>query len=157
MGMEFQGTATNLKFLDNWYENPNLSSDFNRNHNSFAYSLILDKSSNIEIKRNVVIAPQRPDGVGTRIGFEVGGDNTVVEQNYVNGVNHVLAANDGVGSASILVKNNKFLNYRQGIGGIRPNSIRYEGSNDGETKLSWELARNRTGVSDAERAEQARM
>jgi hypothetical protein len=113
MGMEFQSTANNLVFQDNWYEHPDLSTKFSDNNNSFAYSLILDKSSNIQIRRNVVIAPERPDGVGCRIGFEVGGDNTTVEDNYINGVNHVLAVNDGVGTASVVAKNNKWSNYLQ--------------------------------------------
>lgn len=138
MGMEFQSSATNLTFQDNWYENPNLSTNFSTNNNSMAYSLILDKSSNINIRRNVVIAPQRPDGVGTRIGFEVGGDNTLVEDNYVNGVNHVLAMNDGVGSASVNVRNNKFMNYLQGWSNSFPASNRtWQNVNNGpNTRLS---------------------
>jgi hypothetical protein len=111
MGMEFQSTATNLVFQDNWFEHPNLSSNFSTNNNSFAYSLILDKSSNIIIRRNVVIAPERPDGVGCRVGFEAGGDNSLVEDNYVNGINNVLAINDAVGTCNVTVRNNQFMNY----------------------------------------------
>ena len=85
MGMEFQGCANNLKFLDNFYEHPVLSSDPNRNTNSMAFSLPLDESSNIDIERNTIIAPER-DGIGMRIGIETGGDNALVQDNYINGV-----------------------------------------------------------------------
>lgn len=110
MGMEFQSTASNLVFQDNWYENPNLSTVRSVNNGTMAYSLILDKSQNITIRRNIVIAPQKPDGIGCRVGFEVGGDNTLVEDNYINGINHSLAMNDGVGTASVTVRNNRFMN-----------------------------------------------
>lgn len=145
MGLEFQGAATNLKFIGNWYEHPELSSDFNRNNNSFAFSLILDKSSNILIKGNTVIAPERPDGTGCRIGFEVGGDNTLVTENYINGVNHTIAVNDGSGSCSVTIDDNYLTNYLQGIGGIRPNAITYKGSNDGSTTLDWSLNNSQAG------------
>lgn len=113
MGMEFQSTATNLVFQDNWYEHPNLSVVPDDNSGTMAFSLILDKSQNILIRRNVVIAPENPDGIGCRIGFEVGGDNTLVEDNYVNGINHVLAMNDGVGTASVVAQNNYYANARE--------------------------------------------
>ena len=65
MGMEFQGTADGDTFLDNWFEHPNLQGGSTRNpanDNSMAFSLILDKSQNITVRRNTVIAPERPDG-----------------------------------------------------------------------------------------------
>lgn len=120
MGMEFQTTgaaipgSVKLVFQDNWFEKPNLSSNRDANWNSFALSLPLDRADNVIIRRNTIIAPERPDGKGIRIGFEVGGDGTIVEDNYVDGTNHVVAANDGVGSSSVTVRNNKFKNYLQG-------------------------------------------
>lgn len=113
MGMEFQSSATDLVFQDNWYEHPNLSTVQQQNSGTMAFSLILDKSQNILIRRNVVIAPERPDGIGCRIGFEVGGDNTLVEDNYINGINHVLAMNDGDGPASVIAQNNHYENARE--------------------------------------------
>jgi hypothetical protein len=149
MGMEFQGAATNLTFQDNWFENPNLSSERKRNGNSMAFSLILDKSSDIEIRRNVVMAPQRPDGIGCRIAFEVGGDDTVVEDNYVDGVNHVLAVNDGVGTCDVTAKNNVFKNYLEGprISFPSNNPRRsYEQSNNGPgVALTWNISRGKPG------------
>lgn len=141
MGMEFQGTAANLKFYDNFYEKPNLSTVRKDNDTSFAFSLILDKSQNIEIKRNTVIAPERPDGIGCRVAFEVGGDNCVLEENLVDGVNHVIAANDGVGGSSILVKNNRWSNILQGPGGLRPNSMTFAGVNGPTAPLAWDINR----------------
>ncbi len=118
MGLEFQGTATNLKFIDNWYEEPSfVARPGTANGNTFAYSLIVDKSSNIQILRNVMIAPKRgavPNANDyVRVTFEVGGDNALVEDNYSNGGNHVLAMNDGVGTSSVIARNNKFINYAQ--------------------------------------------
>ncbi len=131
MGFEFQttGSATpgssNLVFQDNWFEHPNLNNDDSKNWNSFAYSLPLDKGVNVTIRRNTIIAPERPGGgKGIRIAFEVGGDNTVVEDNYVYGTNHVVAANDGMGSESVTARNNKFVNYLQGPGIAFPASNR---------------------------------
>ncbi len=146
MGMELQGWGINTIVQDNVFEHPNLSTDFHTNDNSMAYSIIMDKSVGSIIRRNTVIAPERPDGTGCRIGFEVGGDNTVVEQNYVNGVNHVLAANDGAGTTSVLLRNNKFMNFLQGIGGNRPGAISYQGSNDASTTLSWDINRRKPGI-----------
>lgn len=149
MGMEFQSKASNLVFQDNWFENPNLSTEKKRNNNSMAFSLILDKSSDITIRRNVVKAPQRPDGIGCRIAFEVGGDNTVVEDNYVDGVNHVLAVNDGVGTCSVVAKNNVFKNVLQGANISFPSSNpkrSFEQSNNGPgTKLTWNISRGMPG------------
>jgi hypothetical protein len=147
MGMEFQGSATNLKFLDNVYEHPRLSSDYNRNLNSMAFSLILDKSSDIEIKRNMVIAPERPDGTGCRVGFEVGGDNTIVEDNYINGVSITAYCTDGSGSASVTMRNNKFMNYQHGDYIAFPSGNRtYSSSNNGpDTQLSWDVNRAKPG------------
>src|SRR5262245_38124160 len=114
MGMEFQGTASNLVFQDNVYENPNLSSVYNQNLNSMAYSLILDNSSNITIRRNTVFAPQRPDGTGCRVGFEMGGDNAVIEDNYINWCSVSAYVTDGRGTCSVTFRNNKVMNVQYG-------------------------------------------
>jgi hypothetical protein len=150
MGMEFQtqgAPATNLVFQDNWDENPNLSSNARSNTNSMAFSLILDQGSNILIQRNVVIAPQKPDGIGERIAFEVGGDNTIVRENYVNGINSVLAMNDGVGSASVIAQDNQWMNYTEGPSITFPSSIRTLSliNNGPSVQLDWDISRGRPG------------
>lgn len=118
MGMEFQGQANGDIFQDNWYEHPAFETiPGSANGNTMAYSLILDGSSNTIIRRNTAIMPLKVSGNDyVRITFEVGGDNTLVEDNYSNGGNHVLAMNDGKDSASVTVRNNRFLNFAQNIG-----------------------------------------
>lgn len=127
MGLEFQSAAVNLIYQDNWFEKPTLSTTASKNTSSMAFSLILSRSSKIKILRNVVIAPERPDGIGCRIGFEVGGDDTLVEDNYVNGINHVLAVNDGEGTCSVTAQNNRFMNF------LEKQSISFPSSNPPRT------------------------
>jgi hypothetical protein len=145
MGFEFQGTAKNCVFQDNWFEHPNLSSVFNQNLNSMAFSLILDRGSNITIQRNTVIAPERPDGTGCRVGFEVGGDNTLVTDNYINGIDITVADNDGNGTGSVTVKNNQFSNYLQKDYQAFPAAGRtYTATNNGpNVQLTWDINRGR--------------
>jgi hypothetical protein len=145
MGFEFQGTAANCVFQDNWFEHPTLSSVYNQNLNSMAFSLILDRGSNITIQRNTVIAPERPDGTGCRVGFEVGGDNTLVSDNYINGIDITVADNDGNGTGSVTVKNNQFSNYLQADYQAFPAPGRtYTASNNGPSvQLTWNINRGR--------------
>jgi hypothetical protein len=148
MGMEFQGTADTLKFYDNYYENPDLSNNFNDNHNTLAYSFILDKSRNIEVKRNTAIAGNRPDGAGCRLGFELGGDNALVEDNYVNGTQVAAYNSDGVGTTSMIVRNNRWQNVQVGDYMAFPGPGRtYSRSNNGaNTVLSWDINRPKPGI-----------
>lgn len=146
MGLEFQGSGARKTFLDNFYELPRLSSVFHENDGCMAFSLILDNSSDILIARNTVLAPERPDGTGCRVGFEVGGDNCLVTDNLVDGINHVLADNDGVGSSSVTVSDNRFLNYLIAMARAfgAPNRIfTVEGRNDAFTPLTWNIDRGR--------------
>jgi hypothetical protein len=148
MGMEFQGTAAGLTFQDNWFEHPNLSSDATKNGSSMAFSLILDKSKDIVIRRNVVIAPERPDGKGCRIGFELGGDNSVAEDNYIDGVNHVAAMNDGVGTASVKFVNNRMADFLQAPScSFCKSGTTFEATNNGpDVTLTWDIGRGPPGV-----------
>ena len=111
MGIELQGGGHDAIIQDNFYENPDMTSNFHDNDSTFAYSIIDDQSEGNIIRRNTALTMDRPDGVGVRIGFEVGGDNTLVTENYVVGTNAVLAATDGLGSASILAKNNRWADF----------------------------------------------
>jgi hypothetical protein len=140
MGMEFQGSATNLTFQDNWYEHPNLSSVYNQNLNSMAFSLILDKSRDITIRRNTVIAPERPDGTGCRVGFELGGDNTLCEDNYIDGVSITAYCTDNDGTYSVTLRNNKFMNFQYRDYAAFPGAGRtYTSYNNGpDVTLTWD-------------------
>jgi hypothetical protein len=148
MGMEFQGSANNLKFLDNVYEHPVLSSNASQNTNSMAFSLPLDASTNVDIERNMVIAPERADGIGTRIGIETGGDNTLVQDNYFNGVNCTIADTDGSGSSSVIIRNNREQNFLQGDTNVYPGgNHQYTDTNNGpNVQLTWDINRSLPGV-----------
>jgi hypothetical protein len=139
MGIELQGGGSGTLVQDNYYENPVMSEDRNANGATFAYSIIADESSGTIIRRNTSIAPQRPDGIGVRIIFEVGGDGTLVEENYSVGGNHVLASNDGVGSTSVLARNNRWSGYLQGASG---RELTLENNGD-DADLTWNVNRGK--------------
>lgn len=141
IGIEWQGGGINSIVQDNFFEKPRLSSNFNENHDTYAYSIIACRSVNMIARRNVIIAPERPDGVGVRIGFEVGGDNTLIEDNWVSGINHVIAANDGEGSTSVLARNNFYENVLQGP--VGRGLTQY--NNGPNVKVSWDTNRGRPG------------
>lgn len=143
MGMEFQGSAADLVFQDNYYEKPQVTD----NSNKMAYSLILDKSSKIRIRRNVCICPIKTGNTYVRIIFEVGGDDCLVEDNYSDGGNHIVAMNDGVGSASVLVRNNLFKNFAQDISASFPSSERIltQYNNNPNVQLTWDFNRGKPG------------
>ncbi|HMB96074.1 MAG TPA: right-handed parallel beta-helix repeat-containing protein, partial [Tepidisphaeraceae bacterium] len=145
MGFEFQGNAIGVIVQDNWFEHPNLSTTPSQNTNSMAFSLILDKAQNIVAQRNTVIAPERPDGLGCRVGFEIGGDNSLVTDNYINGINITVADNDGEGTGSVIVKNNKFTNFLQHDYQSFPTPTRtYSSSNNGpDVQLTWDINRDK--------------
>lgn len=144
MGMEFQGKITNGTFKNNWYEHPNLSSTHDVNGNSFAFSLPLDKGENITISHNGVYAPERPDGTGTRVAFEVGSKNTLISDNYVDYVNRpILASGCGV-PASITVDGNHIENWLGTM--IEKNfcfasaggTVNDKGNNGADHTVSWQ-------------------
>ncbi len=145
MGMEFQSTGKGLVFQDNYYEKPDLSPIFASNNGTMAYSLILDKASDITIRRNSVIAPERPDGKGCRVGFELGGDNTMVSDNYINGINNVAAMNDGEATASVTFRDNFMDNFLEPPRCSFCNADRkWTAINNSNTvKLTWPLTRGR--------------
>jgi len=75
--------------------------------------------------------------VGVRFDFEIGGDGTIVEDNYSVGGNHILAANDGLDTTSILAQNNLWLNYIQGAGGRGLTLF----NNGPDVQLTWDINR----------------
>lgn len=139
MGIEYQGGGYNTIVQDNFYEKPLMSNRFSQNNATFAFSIIADRSVGTIVRRNTSIAPERPDGTGVRIIFEVGGDKAIVEQNYSYGGNHVLAANDGTGTTSVLARNNRFEGYRQSASG-RGLTLQNTGP---DVELNWNINRGR--------------
>jgi hypothetical protein len=141
MGIEYQGGGRDTVVQDNYYEKPTMSRTFSKNMSTFAFSLIADRSKRTIVRRNTIIAPERPDGTGVRVGFEMGGDNALVEDNYSVGTQYVLSANDYYGSTSVLVRNNRFSDYLKDITGR--GITRHD--NDSDTELSWNIARGKPG------------
>lgn len=141
MGVEYQGGPSNLVLQDNWYEKPAMTSTFRDNDATFAFSIVADRSFNTIARRNVIWAPERPDGVGVRIGFETGGDNTLVENNYVYGINQVLANTDGVGTTSIIARNNY---YSQTLDGLVGRGLT-QSNNGPQVNLQWLINRGKPG------------
>lgn len=111
MGIELQGTSSDITVQDNWYEDPRYIYDSSK----MAYSLILDKSGTIRTLRNVHISKtlaQEPTAFVRDI-FEAGGDDHLLSDNYSDGGNCILAGNDGVGTCSVTLDGNRFKNYRE--------------------------------------------
>jgi hypothetical protein len=143
MGIEIQGGGRNTIVQDNHDEKPAMTARFEDNLSTFAYSIIADRSVGTRIRRNTAICPERPDGTGVRIVFEVGGDDCLVEENYVVGGNHVLAANDGTGTTSVLARRNKWEGFRIGPSGRGLTLAGGDDANGPQAPLSWSIMRGR--------------
>lgn len=141
MGIEIQGGGHNTIIQDNYLEKPTLTANRDDNRENFAYSIIADMSSGSIVRRNTAIVPERPDGKGVRYIFEIGGDNTLVEENYTVGGNHVLSVNDFNGTTSTLAKNNLFIGYLQGPSGRNLT----QQNNGANVTLSWNINRGKPG------------
>lgn len=141
MGIEYQGGGDNSRFFDNWYEKPVMTSNPDDNRETFAFSIVADRSNGTIAKRNVIWAPERPDGKGVRIGFETGGDGTLIEHNYVYGIGQVLANTDRNGTTSCLFQNNYTFQIRTANGGANITSI----NNGAHVDLDWLIERGKAG------------
>ncbi len=156
MGMELQTQggspgANHVIIQDNYYEKPNQAGKtYDQLKNFMAISAPFDKGVNVAIRRNTIIATERPDGIGVRIGIESGGgtnatDATVVEENFIIGSNHVISNADGDGPSYVNVRNNRISNYLQAPSADHPASGRVTviSGNGANTPLSWETSRGR--------------
>lgn len=142
MGCEMQTYGLRTIIRDNLFWKPNLSTVFAQNDGCMAYSIIMDRSTGSQIYRNSVIAPERPDGKGCRIGIEAGGDGCQVFENYMNGINHSIACNDGYGTTDVTLTNNMLLNQLEAP---RGKGMILKGINGGNAPLSWNPARGTPG------------
>lgn len=147
MGLEFQGNGNNVQVLDNWFEHPRLQTDASKNTGCMAFSIIMDKGSNILIQRNGVVAPERPDKLGARVGFELGGDNSLCSDNYINGIDITAADNDGEGTGSVTFKDNLLLNFLSSDYQAfpAPNRTYVHQNNGPNVKLTWDFNRPKPG------------
>lgn len=152
MGYEFQTlgqVSMNPIFQDNVYENPFINNE--RNDHRQAFSLILDGAINTIIRRNRAIMPKYDPAGYVVIVLECGGDNTLIYDNYFNGGNHVLAMNDGKGSASVWAYGNRWDNFREGPRNSFPAANRVlvldrdksgaSRPNGKDVQLSWDINR----------------
>ncbi len=144
--VELQGTIDGFWFTDNYYEHPRLSNNFNENNSVFAWSLIYTKpSTDQHILRNYVNAPERPDGTGIRLSFEVG-EFAEVKGNYIRGGGTVLT----VYGPGTVVDGNNFDGARWGTGYIYgsqrglTNSV-ITSNNNANVHLSWDVNRAKPG------------
>lgn len=132
MGIEYQGGGVDTVVQDNWYENPNISSNSSQNADTFAYSIVADRSLRTITTHNVAIMPtnaQSPDGKGVRIVFELGGQDLYAHDNYTDGGNDVVAVN-GSGSTG-RVGPNKFKNFNHATGNNNGSTTNYSSANNG--------------------------
>jgi hypothetical protein len=140
MGVEYQGGGHNLILQDNWYENPALSSNAADNVDVIAYSIIGDRSTGTIARRNVMIAEAKPDGIGVRLDYEVGGDNTTVTDNYIDGGDMGIVDTDGNGS-SVSATNNFITDVKATtFGGGMSTS-----NNGSGVQLDWSISRGKPG------------
>lgn len=142
MAVEIQGGGSRTIVQDNYYDLPVLTPKFEENKDTFAYSIVADRSRGTRVRRNTSIAPERPDGIGVRIIFELGGQDVICEDNYSVDGNHVIAANGS--GASGVAKNNRIVGYKEGP--RNSNDARMIFVNNGpDTKLTWDINRGKPG------------
>ena len=156
MFAELQGQVKNFELSDNYVENPVLSSNFNDNIHSLGFSVIYhgDETRNARILRNTIKCPQRPDGTGVRLAFELG-NNFTVEDNYIDGIGTMTSVfmGDSSGPRSAdqightVVRNNKMVNARWGQGGSygQYGGNASYGNNNASVQLSWDTNRHKPG------------
>ena len=77
----------------------------------------------------------------------MGGDNAVIEDNYINGVSITAFDTDGSGSGSVTLRNNKFMNFQFSDYQAFPAPGRtYQSYNNGpNVQLTWDINRGPTG------------
>ncbi|HVT90626.1 MAG TPA: fibronectin type III domain-containing protein [Tepidisphaeraceae bacterium] len=156
MAVEIQGGGFNTVIQDNWYENPFFFTQSNQNGDTFAYSIINASATNVTVQRNYAQMPtsaNSPDHIGTRIIFELGGQNIQAHDNYVDGGNDVVAVNGPNSTGN--VSKNFFINYNHMTGNNNGSTVKFNiannssskpGDNNGSQTLTWSPAsRGRPG------------
>jgi polygalacturonase len=98
-GLYLLGGPQDVTVQDNWFENPSLSTTFHDNDSSYAFRVSLYGSRGTLIRRNIVLAPDKPDGTGCRIGFAVGGVSTTITDNWIDGIHVGIGDDDAFGAA----------------------------------------------------------
>jgi hypothetical protein len=142
MAIEYQAGGWNTIVQDNYYENPVLTTDVNKNLSTFAYSIVADRSQNTITRRNVADAPERPDGTGVRVMFELGGFNIQCYDNYSVGGLNVIAVNGT--RATGVARDNRISNYLHGPYNANGATAQFA-NNTANTTLTWNMNRGKPG------------
>jgi hypothetical protein len=142
MAIEYQAGGWNTVVQDNHYENPVLTSNVNQNLDTFAYSIVADRSQNTITRRNTAIAPERPDGYGVRVMFELGGFNIQCYDNYSIGGYNSIAVNGT--RATGVARDNRISNYLNGPYNANGATAQFA-NNNGGVGLTWNPSRGRPG------------
>ena len=162
MGVELQGQVDGFWFEDNYYENPVLSSNYDDNLSTMAWSVIYhgDQTRNVFLRRNTVKAPQRPDGTGVRQVFEAGNGATITD-NYIDGIGTFLSVFMGDSAklvdadaiAPSVVMNNRVRDVKWGIGHAYGQHERKAtfANNTPDVALPWDINRPRPGPNRGQR------
>ncbi len=144
--VELQGCVTGFWFTDNYYEQPNISSDFHSNDSTFAFSLIYTATSlDQHVLRNYIEVPapaDEPDHLGPRLAFEVG-ENAEVTDNLVIGCGTFATAY----GPNTMVHDNKIKDQAYGQGyayGPNSNTSKFW-NNNWDVDLKWDITRGRPG------------
>ncbi len=145
IGYETQGTGYNVTVTDNYWSNPRIVNS----NDCGAFSLILDMGKNITIQRNTVLGQTtiNPNTQCPRYSFEIGGDNTLASDNYINGAWDSFVNNDANLSTSTTVRDNKIQNC-----GLMPhisfpaaNRTMTATNNGPNVNLTWDINRDKPG------------
>jgi hypothetical protein len=142
MGIEIQGGGHGTIVQDNFYEKPVMSKRFRDNDSTFAYSIVADRSQASIIRRNTAIAPERPDGAGVRILFELGGFDFRCVDNYAVGGQNVVSINGA--NATGEVNHNRFKDFQNPPTNFNGATAKIS-DNSPDAKLSWDVNREKPG------------
>ncbi len=167
MGVEILGSktpgVTGWIVQDNYYDTPNqTTNDYASLKNFMAFSMALSTGTKLTYRRNTIIAPERPDGIGVRLGFELmGGNNAnvsdralltdsdavILEDNYIVGTNGWSCNNDGAGPSYTIVRNNRVSGYLEDFRISYPGPGRFASvqNNTANVALTWDINRGKPG------------
>ena len=132
---EFQSAANNVIVQDNYATRPNAK--YGDVHVG-AFSCILSRSANIKILRNY---SDSPNSIIPRYVFEIGGDNSLSSDNWINGGFDGFINNDREGTHSTTVTGNRMTN----LGKVPPITADIQSNNGPGVLLSWNPNRERPG------------
>jgi hypothetical protein len=142
MGIEYQGGGHDTIVQDNYYEKPVMTNQFHDNDSTFAYSIVADHSHGSIIRRNTAIAPERPDGAGVRVLFELGGHDFQCIDNYSVGGQNVVAVNGT--SATGIVQHNRFRDFQNPPTNFNGATAKIA-DNSPDADLTWNIDRGKPG------------